>query len=114
MMRIRTLIWGALMVAGCWLSTGAGWAGRPPLPVPATGGLPKCEAELAACTATAQAFPATGQTTCWDCFPDLHISSTTYTPDTISLWDVGFLRGDSTDAGKDSNGEHVCAVRGGL
>jgi Protein of unknown function (DUF1566) len=46
----------ALLV--CW----AGTAPAQPLP----GGLPLCRAQLSACQAGAQAFPATGQTTCWN------------------------------------------------
>lgn len=80
-----------MVVAGCWLATGVAWAKppvEPPRSGPQTGGIPRCAAELAECTinltqtdgllqgcedalapcqATAgQAFPATGQTTCWD------------------------------------------------
>jgi len=86
-MKKSTSIWIGLVVAGCWLATGVLWA-KPPGERPRAGGLPKCEAELTDCTvnltettgelmqcesalagcqATAeQAFPATGQTICWD------------------------------------------------
>ena len=48
------------VVAGlvCW----AGTALAQPFP----GGLPACQAQLSACQLGAQAFPATGQTTCWN------------------------------------------------
>jgi len=46
----------ALLV--CW----AGTAQAQPFP----GGLPQCQAQLSSCQAAAQAFPATGQTTCWN------------------------------------------------
>jgi hypothetical protein len=41
------------------------WAGTA-LAQPFPGGLPQCRKQLAACQAGAQAFPATGQTTCWN------------------------------------------------
>src|SRR2546425_10294069 len=41
------------------------WAGTA-LAQPFPGGLPQCQAQLSACQAGAQAFPATGQTTCWN------------------------------------------------
>ncbi len=41
------------------------WAGTA-LAQPFPGGLPECQAQLSACQAGAQAFPATGQTTCWN------------------------------------------------
>ena len=47
----------------CMLAAGLGWAERT-FPLPAQGAL--CEAKVAACKATKQAFPASGQTRCWD------------------------------------------------
>ena len=41
------------------------WAGTA-LAQPFAGGLPQCRRQLSACQAAAQAFPATGQTTCWN------------------------------------------------
>jgi len=86
-MKNATSINLGMMVASCLLITGVAWA-KPPFPVPAKGGLPECKAELAEClinltetemklqvcedelaqcqATQGQAFPATGQTTCWD------------------------------------------------
>lgn len=68
-MRARLFSIG-VMVTGGWLAAGVAWS--------APGGLPRCQQELAVCTtdletfeATAQAFPATGQTSCWDSAGDL-------------------------------------------
>jgi hypothetical protein len=80
-----------MLVAGGWLATGIAWAEppiEPPQSGPQTGGIPLCQAELAECTINltdtqsrlhvcedaladcqatqGQAFPATGQVTCWD------------------------------------------------
>lgn len=79
-----------MLVAGCWLATGVAVAEppiEPPKSGPQTGGIPQCQADLAECTINltdtegllqvcddtlaeclateGQAFPATGQTTCW-------------------------------------------------
>lgn len=81
------------MMTGGLLATTVAWA-KPMFPVPPIGGLPVCEAELVVCSnelgscdtdldtcttdlttcdtdldsceATVRAFPATGQTSCWD------------------------------------------------
>ena len=86
-MKKSTLSKLGMLVAGCWLTAGVAW-GKPPFPVPAKGGLPMCEAEVAECLLNlteketqlavcedelaqcqaleGHAFPATGQTSCWD------------------------------------------------
>jgi hypothetical protein len=51
-----------LTATAALLVCGAGTA----LAQPFSGGLPQCQAQLSACQAGAQAFPATGQTTCWN------------------------------------------------
>ncbi|SRR6266480_916450 len=48
----------AAAVLACWAGTA--------LAQPFSGGLPQCRKQLSACRAGAQAFPATGQTTCWN------------------------------------------------
>ena len=76
-----------MLVAGGWLATGMAWAAAPD-EGSRVGGIPRCETELAECTinltetgtkllvcedalaacqaAAGQAFPATGQVSCWD------------------------------------------------
>ena len=76
-----------MLVAGGWLATGMAWAAAPD-EGSRVGGIPRCETELAECTINltetegllqvceealaacqatqGQAFPATGQVSCWD------------------------------------------------
>jgi hypothetical protein len=87
MMKKGTLSKLGVVVAGCWFATGvmAAQPIEPPKSGPQTGGIPQCQADLAECTINlteaegllqvcedalaqceaGQAFPATGQTTCW-------------------------------------------------
>jgi hypothetical protein len=53
-----------MLVVGGWLASSVALAGPPPDP-PRQGGIPQCEEELLLCLESTQAFPATGQTTCW-------------------------------------------------
>lgn len=57
MNRITTVSIGFMIVGGMLASNAA---------LARKGGLPQCEEELLFCLETAQAFPATGQTSCWD------------------------------------------------
>ena len=81
-MKKGTSISIGLMVAGCWLAIGVAWGGPPPEP-PRQGGIPFCEEKLLECyvdvfecrvdldicrATEGQAFPATGQTSCWDMY----------------------------------------------
>lgn len=80
-MKKSTSVSIGFMVVGSWLASSVALAGPPPEP-PRAGGIPNCEENLLICdtdltqcaidlticeaTAAGQAFPATGQTTCWD------------------------------------------------
>ena len=61
-MTTKLQVFIGLTAVAALLVCGAGTA----LAQPFSGGLPQCQAQLSACQAGAQAFPATGQTTCWN------------------------------------------------
>jgi uncharacterized protein DUF1566 len=62
MMRKRQGFIGVAAVAAVLVFRAGMAQAQPPFP----GGLPQCQAQLSACQAGVQAFPATGQTTCWN------------------------------------------------
>lgn len=61
----RAILFSIGFIVTCgWLATGIAFAAPPN--GPRAGGLPLCEEELLLCLEMAQAFPATGQESCWD------------------------------------------------